>query len=68
MIETEKVPRPTRPLIKVEEAARLLGLSRSACYRAVAGGDLPSVRLGRRLFVPRALLAGILGPQNQEDD
>src|SRR5215218_10861651 len=32
-------------LLKVEQASALMGISRSAAYRAVAAGDLPSVRL-----------------------
>ena len=38
--------------ITVEEAARLLGLGRSAAYEAVRRGQLPARRLGRRLFIP----------------
>ena len=42
------------PLIGVEQACALLGISRSAGYRAAATGDLPTIRLGRRLYVPTA--------------
>jgi excisionase family DNA binding protein len=39
--------------ISVEEAGRIYyGLSRPASYRAVARGDIPVVRLGRRFRVP----------------
>ena len=48
-------------LLKVEQASALLGISRSAAYRAVAAGDLPSVRFGSRLYVPTALLLELLG-------
>jgi excisionase family DNA binding protein len=48
-------------LLKVEEASALLGISRSAAYRAVAAGDLPSVRFGCRLYVPTARLLELLG-------
>jgi excisionase family DNA binding protein len=49
------------PLMTVGEAASLVGVSRSSAYRAVEAGELPSVRLGRRLFVPTARLLEMLG-------
>jgi hypothetical protein len=48
-------------LIGVEHACALLGISRSAGYRAAAIGDLPTIRLGRRLYVPTARLATLIG-------
>jgi excisionase family DNA binding protein len=48
-------------LLKVEQASVLMGISRSAAYRAVAAGDLPSVRFGGRLYVPTARLLLLLG-------
>ncbi len=37
----------------VEEAGELLGISRQSAYRAASTGDLPVVRIGRRLIVRR---------------
>lgn len=45
----------------VEEAAELLGLSRSSAYRAAACGELPTLRFGRRIVVPTARLLALLG-------
>ncbi len=46
-----------RPLLREPEARRALpGMSRSAFYDAVQRGDLPSVRVGRRLYIPNAAL------------
>jgi excisionase family DNA binding protein len=45
----------------VEEAARAIGCSRGLAYEAARRGELPTVRLGRRLFVPRARLLEMLG-------
>ena len=47
--------------ITVERAGELLGLSRSAAYRAAAKGELPTVRFGGRLKVPTARLRQLLG-------
>jgi excisionase family DNA binding protein len=49
------------PTISVEEAAVLLGVSRSAAYRAAKVGQLQTFRMGRRLLVPTAPLLGMLG-------
>ncbi len=35
----------------VPEAAKLLGISRAAAYRFASAGDLPTKRLGRRVYV-----------------
>ena len=47
-------------LLTVNEAARLLRLSRAFTYELVNRGDLPAVRFGRRVLVPRAALEGSL--------
>jgi Helix-turn-helix domain len=59
----EKVPRLSDfpALLGIDEARALLGLSRSAAYRAAACGELPTLRLGRRLYVPTARLFELLG-------
>jgi excisionase family DNA binding protein len=50
-----------RVTVSVEEAARLLGLGRSAAYEAARRGELPTRRLGRRLLVPVPALLEWLG-------
>ncbi len=49
-IDVESIAR--RATITVDEAALLLGIGRSAAYEAARRGQLPTRRLGRRLFVP----------------
>jgi excisionase family DNA binding protein len=55
--ELDKLP----ALIGVEQACSLLGISRSTGYRAVTTGDLPTIRLGRRVYVPTARLCEMVG-------
>jgi excisionase family DNA binding protein len=55
------------PTISVEHAAKLLGVSRSAAYRAAASGQLPTLAFGRRLLVPTAPLLRMLGLPVEED-
>ena len=45
----------------VPEAGRLLGLSRQSAYEAARRGELPTVRFGRRLIVPKVALERLLG-------
>ena len=52
--------------ISVEEAGKLLGLSRSSAYRAAARGQLPTLVFGRRLLVPTARLLEMLGVSVEE--
>ncbi len=52
------------PTISVEEAGELLGISRRSAYRAAARGELPTLRLGRRLVVPTAKLLALLGVEH----
>ncbi len=47
--------------LRVEEAGELLGISRRSAYRAAARGELPTLRLGRRLVVSTPKLLAMLG-------
>ena len=56
-------PPPPSPqlVLSVAEAAALLGISKDLVYDLVARGELPSLRLGRRIVVPRRALIAFLG-------
>lgn len=56
------------PTLSVEEAGRILGMSRSTAYRAARRGDLPTVRLSGRLLVPTSHLLGLLGLEDDVDE
>ena len=52
----------TRPLLlSVPEAARLLGVGKTLCWDMVYSGQLPSVRLGKRVLVPRPAIEHLAG-------
>lgn len=53
--------------ISIAEAGELLGVSRRTAYRAAARGQIPTVRIGRRLFVPTLQLLRLLGHEPDED-
>lgn len=49
------------PILTVEQTAQLLGISRGLAFTAVRAGDIPSIRIGRRILVPRDRLRQMLG-------
>jgi excisionase family DNA binding protein len=38
-------------LLPVPQAAKMLGISRASAYRLAAAGELPSRRLGGRIYI-----------------
>ena len=44
------------PILTVEQTATLLGISRGLAFAAVRAGEIPHVRIGRRILVPREAL------------
>jgi len=51
---------PDTPLlVAVPDAARLLGIGATLAWDLVRTGDIPSVKLGRRVLVPRAALESL---------
>ena len=44
----------------VEQAAKRLGISRALAFKAAKNGQLPVVRIGRRLLVSRSRLEKLL--------
>jgi excisionase family DNA binding protein len=61
-----------RLTLTVEEAAIVLGISRAFAYESVRRGDIPHVRIGRRLLVPRValdrLLDSAISPEAEDPD
>jgi excisionase family DNA binding protein len=47
----------------VGEAAQLLGISRNSAYEAARRGEIPTIRVGRRILVPRNRLEELLACQ-----
>lgn len=59
-------PRQT-PTVTVIEAGEILGIGKQTAYSAASHGDIPTLRLGRRLVVPTAKLARLLGADQAAD-
>ncbi len=59
---TSVCPPDTALLVAVPDAARLLGIGATLAWDLVRAGDIPSVKLGRRVLVPRAALEHLAHP------
>lgn len=49
-----------RLTLTVEETAKLLGIGRQLAYDRVRTGQIPAIRFGRRLVVPKRALERLL--------
>ena len=63
MVTNNHNPEPR--MAKVREAARLLGITELATRAAIRRGDIPAVRVGRQLLIPRPALEAILSLEGQ---
>lgn len=55
-------------LLTVPEAAKLLRIGRNLAYELVSRGEIPSIRLGRLIRVPRAALEEHLSAGRASND
>ena len=49
-----------KPTCSVPEASEVLGISRQSAYNAIHTGEIPVLRIGRRMVVPTAALRKML--------
>lgn len=46
--------------LTIPEAAKRLGLSRNGGYEAARSGEIPSIKIGKRILVPKVALERLL--------
>jgi len=56
-MKKQLVEEPEPMLLRGDEVAHLLGISRAKAYRMMAGRELPVVTFGKAVRVPREALA-----------
>ena len=66
-----QVENSTKDTFTVEETAKRLGIGRNSAYEAVKRGEIPSIRIGRRILIPTKALDNLLAsnvrkPQGSE--
>jgi excisionase family DNA binding protein len=52
----------TPTVLTLDEVAQILRIGRVSAYQAIARGEIPSVRVGKRILVPRFAFAQMLNP------
>ena len=60
--------KPGQLAFTVQEAAVVLGISKSTAYEAAHRGELPVLRFGRRVVVTRTTLETLLGLSGQPSE
>jgi excisionase family DNA binding protein len=50
-----------QPTVSIEDAGKILSLSRNSAYQAAKSGEIPCIKLGRLIRVPTAKLREMLG-------
>ena len=50
----------SRRTTTIVEAAKVLGVGRNQAYEAARRGEIPTIRIGKRLLVPLAALERLL--------
>jgi excisionase family DNA binding protein len=46
--------------LTIEETAKILGIGRNNAYEAAKRGEIPTIKIGGRILVPRAALERML--------
>ena len=46
--------------ISVNEAAKILGISRNAAFAACRNGSIPTLKIGKRILIPKAKLLALI--------
>ena len=49
-----------KKVLTIAEAARELGICKQFAYEAARAGEIPTIRIGRRVLVPRVALNRLL--------
>jgi excisionase family DNA binding protein len=56
------ITREPPTVLTVDEVAQILRIGRISAYHAIERGEIPSVRVGRRILVPRFAFEQMLNP------
>ena len=61
-----KMEAEARKVVSVTEAASMLGIGRNLCYEAIRRGEIPAIRIGKRLLVPMVALERLLAMDKED--
>ncbi len=55
--------------LTVPQVSKILGLSKNSCYQACLNGQLPHLKIGKRILIPKIAIERMLadiGPKNND--
>ena len=55
-INTAQLSSTEKLTLTVSEAAEVLGIGRSAAYQGIHSGEIPSIKIGSRIIIPKVAL------------
>lgn len=53
--------------LTVEQAAKRLGIGRNSAYEATRNGDIPNIKIGKRILVPVAAFEKMLSEAGRKE-
>ena len=56
-----------KKVLTIMEAAKELGISKGSAYEAARSGEIPTIRIGRRLIVPRVAFDKMLAQAGEQE-
>lgn len=57
-----------RLTLTVKETSELLGLSRNSTYQGILTGEIPHLKIGKRILIPKASLERMLSEAGKKED
>ena len=57
-----------KKVMTIIEAAKELGISKGSAYEAARSGQIPTIRIGRRLIVPRVAFDKMLAQAGERQE
>ena len=68
--EAAKMQDSGKLCLNAKETAAILGLSKSSIYQGVSTGEIPHIKVGKRILIPRFALEKMLAEagMNQKED
>ena len=67
-MDLEELRASRAAVVTIAEAAAVLGIDVRTVSRAIRNGELPALRLGRRLLIPRLQLLDCLGATSRPSE
>jgi excisionase family DNA binding protein len=66
LVQNREISMPECETISVPEAARRLGIGRNQGYECAKRGEIPTIRLGKRVVVPVAAFEAMLAVKSKQ--